>query len=236
MIDVLFLIAGLALTFWILRHHLSLGRCLWIFCFIFHGSLGFYLMNYLTGYPFGELMVSLPFKATMISSFHWSLPFWWIILLINAYIIVSVILVHEQKEFVQENRFLIALLTGVIIAMVHATWEPIAVNHRAYWFWLDRDRGYYGTPRLNLVGWHVVGVLLSFLIAKSMSPAIWKTSNAWKSLALLGMIELYLGYLNWKSQFFIPVFIALNLTGILAGALLISDGYWKKSNPEQSKQ
>jgi uncharacterized membrane protein len=240
MIDALCLFAGLLLTFLIAQRDLPLKSCLWLFGSIYFSSIGFYLLSYFTRVPFGELMAPSLFKQPILASFHWSLPFWWIILLTHAYIITSVILVQGHRDLVQESMFLIVLMTGITVALIHATLEPIAVNLRQYWFWLDRDMSYYGTPRLNLAGWYLVSVLICFLLTRLIDPSVWKVSTAWRSLALLGSIELILGFLNWKAQFFIPVFIALNLTGILAGALLISEAYWKKThgqtNPEPSRQ
>jgi uncharacterized membrane protein len=230
MIDTLFLVAGLLTTFLIARRDIPSRTCFLLFGLVGIGSLGFYLVSYFTGFPFGELMAPSRFNEPILSSCHWSLPLWWIILLTHAYIITSVILVQGQKELVQESIFLIVLLTGMITALVHATWEPIAVNVRQYWFWLSRDMSYYGTPRLNLVGWYVVSVFFCFLLTRMIDPSVWRVSTAWRSLTLLGLTELILGFWSWKAQFFIPVFIALNLTGILAGALLISEAYWKKFN------
>lgn len=230
MIDTLLLFAGVLITTLIASRDIPRKSCFLLFGFIYFSSAAFYVASYFTGFPFGELMAPSPFKQPILSSFHWSLPFWWMILLTHAYIISSVILVQGRKELVQESILLIVLISAATAALVHATWEPIAVNIKQYWFWLNRDKDYYGTPRLNLAGWYLVSVGLYFYITRRIDPSVWRVSTAWLSLAVLGSIELILGFLNWQAQFFIPVFIALNLVGLLAGALLLSEAYWKKIN------
>jgi uncharacterized membrane protein len=223
LIDCGFLLTLLISTWMILRRDLPFKSSI-LFCgFIVFSSAVFYIISYYTAYPFGELMAPPIFKMRIFSIVPWSLPLWWLVLLANAYVIASVLLVGGRKELVPESRLLIVLITGGTVALTHATWEPIAVNFKDYWFWLDRDHEYYGTPRPNLAGWYIVGVTLAWLASHRIDPSSWKISTAWRSLGVIASIELLLGILNWQSHFYIPVFISFNLVGVLVVALLLSD-------------
>jgi uncharacterized membrane protein len=216
--DVLFLGLLLFATFKVLYREIS-KTTFYFLAVVFVLTSLIYFLNDLIGYPFGEMMSSR--EIVFGSTYPWFLPLWWIVIFIPAYVVASVILVQGKVELVQESKILVLLLAGGITALIQATCEPIGANMKQYWFWLEREHSYYGTPRTNLVGWYIVGVLLAWILSKKICPSMWKISTAWLSLGLLSSIALLSGLMSWQVQFYIPVFISINLIGVLTAALLI---------------
>ncbi len=221
--DCVFLsLAGL-LTLLIARRDFGWKELVEVTVFVLLGSAAVEIVGVKSGFPFGKYMYTESLGAH-IGGIPWIIPVCWFILVINAYIICSVLVVPREGEISRDALVLLILITSVVVTLVDLNLEPVAVNVKQYWSWMDRDRAFYGVPRINFFGWFSVSLILVSALCHMLDPRRWKLSTAWGSLCLLGSIQLFFAVMNWQAHQYAPVLISLNLIGILAIGLAYLSG------------
>jgi len=214
--DCVFLsLAGLLSFLWIQRDH---GwRCAIAGSLLILGGAGVAeMLGVRTGYPFGSYYYTDRLGWRLFGLMPWIIPVCWTIVMANAYAICSVMIARRHRVHSSDAQLLLVLLTAMTVTFVDFNLEPVAVNVRKYWIWLEGDQVYYGVPRLNFFGWFFVSLILVSLLSHLLNPRQWRLSTAWRCLALLSSIQFFFMLLNWQAGQYVPVLIGLNLTGALA--------------------
>ena len=183
--------------------------------FLILASTAVEIMGVKTGIPFGQYVYTEQLGHGL-GGVPWIIPICWFILLLNAYIICSVLIVPREGALSHDSLILVILATSVVVTLVDLNLEPVAVNLKQYWHWVDRKGSFYGVPRINFFGWLSVSIVMVSALAHVLDPRRWKLSTAWVSLFVLGSIQLFFALMNWQAHQFVPVIISLNLIGILA--------------------
>lgn len=178
------------------------------------------MVNLKLGYPFGQLIYTGRLGFRIGGVMPWIIPFFWLLLVLNAYILSSGILISWYDPRSNDFQISLIFLAAIVATLMEACWEPMAMNIKQYCFWLDRDRIYYGLPRLNFFGWLVLSMLLSGMLGWVLDPKRLRLSTAWMSWILFGVMAMFLALLNWHAHQYLPVMISLNLIGFLAIGLL----------------
>ena len=185
-------------------------------------------LGVMTGFPFGRYVYTDQMGWKLLGIIPWIIPACWLILVFNAYIICCVLIIPRHLPLRDGNHLLI-LVTAFVVTLVDFNLEPVAVNVKQYWIWLERDHVYYGVPRLNFFGWFVISMILAGVMSQVLDPRRWRWSTACVSWTILGSIQLFFAVLNWQAGQLIPVVITLNLMGLLAiGLVFLWDS---KSSP-----
>ena len=175
-----------------------------------------------TGYPFGEYEYTERLGWRLFHLMPWIIPVCWLIVVISAYAVCSAMIASRHRVHSSDKQLLLILLTSMVVTFVDFNLEPVAVNIKHYWMWLESDRAYYGVPRLNFFGWLFVSLVLVSALSHLLDPRQWRLSTAWKFFALLTSILFFFMLLNWQAGQYAPVLIGLNLTGCLAIGLVAS--------------
>lgn len=225
--DCVFLSMAGCLTFLIARRDFGIRDVASAAVFALAASAAVEIIGVKTGFPFGDYRYT-GLMGAQVFGIPWIIPVCWFIILINAYIVISALVVSRGEEVSRDAHLLLILLTALVVTLTDVNLEPVAVNVRLYWFWMDMDRVFYGIPRLNFFGWFAISVTLASALVHILDPRRWRPSTAWVSLALLASLQLFFAILNWRAHQFIPVFVSLNLTGFLAIGLA-----WKQRSMKE---
>ncbi|MBI4026428.1 MAG: carotenoid biosynthesis protein [Verrucomicrobia bacterium] len=195
------------------------------------------MIGLLSGYPFGACMFTEKLGPRLFGLMPWIMPVCWLIAVINAYVVCSVLVMSRLSQPSQDSQVLLALLTAVTVTVMDMNYEPVAASVKQYIHWQEWDRAYYGVPRLNFFGWFTVSLILASILSHILDPKKWRLSTAWMCLGLLATFQLLLSAMNWQAHQYAPVMIALNLTGILAIGLacLLKDAPADGAPPDHSR-
>jgi uncharacterized membrane protein len=188
------------------------------------GSALIEFLNLFYGLPFGNLMYTDGLGLRLFKQLPWIIPFLWFVLLANVYVICSVIVFNRTSSVVPETKFMVIVLSSLMVALMGANWEPVALNVKEYWISLERDQWYYGISRLKFIGWFTTSVLLIGISTTYVDPRRFRIQTAWKSLLLLASIQFLFCVINWQAEQFLPVILGLNVIGGLSVGLIYISG------------
>lgn len=103
-----------------------------------------------TGYPFGRYFYTDVWwptaKLTNGNDFPILVPFAWGLVTLGAYAVAV-------RFTPLRNRILLALLVGLIAALVDLAMEPVMTGVLHYWIWLQHGPLPGGVPWMNFFGW-----------------------------------------------------------------------------------
>jgi uncharacterized membrane protein len=180
----------------------------------------------LTGVPFGPFVYTDEAGPKLFNVLPWSIPFLWIIIILNSRGVARLILRPWRKSRLYGFR-LIGLTTALVVVLDFGL-EPYATRVSNYWFWHPTKLGFLwcDTPPSNFLGWVVtVLVILAFvtptLINKSHRkfPSEYYSSTTWLLLSLLFLAGAMKHQL-WLAAGFIAV------SDIIVAAFVIRGARW----------
>jgi uncharacterized membrane protein len=218
----LILFSGLT-TFLLLKRDVSYKTAILITATLLVFSFVIQWIALKTDYPFGSFMYTENLSSQIFDLIPWAVPILWFVMIVNAYVIASVLFTRKIGERI-DSQTLIVAVTALVVTLMDLNLEPVAVNVKQFWFWLERDWAYYGIPRINFFGWLCISLLLSALLILWFSPHKFKISTAWYSLLVLTVMQTLWAVLNWQAGQYIGTFVGLNTLGLLAvGLLFVSE-------------
>jgi uncharacterized membrane protein len=145
----------------------------------------------ITGIPFGPVNYSEVFGEKFFSVLPWTVPFIWIMVVINGRGVARLIMRPWRKT--NYYGFWVIGLTCLLAVLLDLSLEPFAVASQ-YWFWQVPDGvwTWYSAPWSNFLGWFITALAalvfaMPWLINKQpikqpmdYQPLIlWLLMNAW---------------------------------------------------------
>ena len=169
------------------------------------------------GLPFGAYFYTDRLGPRLLNM-PWIIPCCWMFLMICGQAIASATLARRVRN-PDDVWPLSCLAAAAIVTVFDLLLEPVAVDLKLYWGWLDRAGIWYGAPRLNFAGWFVLSLVLSAGISRVLKPARWRLRTAAGAWLLLASTVFLFGGMSWRAGQHAPAWVGLNLVGLTAVAL-----------------
>jgi uncharacterized membrane protein len=117
-------------------------------------------LGVLTGIPFGPCLYTSAAGPKIFNTLPWSVPFIWIIVMLNSRGVGRLILRPWRKSRVYGFRLI--GLTTILAIIFDFGLEPFATRVGHYWFWQPTKLHllWQGTPASNFLGWLVTALLI----------------------------------------------------------------------------
>lgn len=170
LLETIVLFLGLATTLVSLSGHLPAQNVLLATAIIGLIGGGIELIGALTGVPFGPVVYTQAAGPQLFDSMSWSVPFVWVIAVLNARGVARLIMRPWRK--LRIYGYWIMGLTALLTLLFDFGLEPYATRFNHYWLWRPTKLPFdwYGTPLSNFLGW-LVTVVLALAFA---TPALMK--------------------------------------------------------------
>jgi uncharacterized membrane protein len=113
-----------------------------------------------TGMPFGPFVYTREAGPQIFNTLSWSVPFIWVIAILNSRGVARLILRPWRK--LRVYGFWLIGLTTALTLLLDLGLEPFATQTRHYWLWLPTKLpiNWYGAPASNFLGWLVSTLLI----------------------------------------------------------------------------
>lgn len=168
-----------------------------------------------SGFPFGRYAYTDLMGGKIGGILPWVIPVCWLILVFNAYVIISIIFSGQKRRGI-----ISILLTATVVTLVDLNLEPFAVHTMQYWIWEMKDSAYYGVPWTNFLGWFMIATGLTGGLNRIFDSSCWRISTGWISWTLLGSIQFFFALMNMQSGRVLPAGVALGVTCCLSLGLI----------------
>jgi uncharacterized membrane protein len=184
-----------------------------------------HLLTVLIAVPFGPLAFTDRAGPTLGLPVPWSIPFLWVVLVLNSRGVARLILRPWRKT--RAYGFWLIGLTALLTLAIELTLEPYASLTRHLWFW-GRIRGgvaWYSAPWINFVGWGLMTLLILAFATPSLinkKPARSGPPNYYPLIVCL-LVELLFGlsaglHQLWGAAAFTAVIAVVSSTFAVRGA------------------
>lgn len=119
-----------------------------------------HLLGSFTGIPFGPVIYSREAGPLLFNSLSWSMPFIWIVAVLNSRGVARLMMRPWRK--LRVYGFWVIGLTTALTLLLDLGLEPFATRHQHFWLWQPTKLAidWYGAPLSNFLGWIVTALLI----------------------------------------------------------------------------
>jgi uncharacterized membrane protein len=119
-----------------------------------------HLLNAFLEIPFGRFTYTNEAGPQFYNALSWSVPFLWVIAVLNARGVARLILRPWRK--IRIYGFWLIGLTAILTLLFDFGLEPFATRVKHYWLWSPNrvPFDWYGAPVVNFIGWMVTTLLI----------------------------------------------------------------------------
>jgi uncharacterized membrane protein len=139
--------------------------------------------------PFGPFIYTSSIGPLMFKTLPWAMPLIWVAIVLNSRGVARLILRPWRKT--KNYGFRLIGLTGVLVLLFDAAFEPFATRVKHYWHWqpMALPLAWQGAPIVNFLAWGFIAVLMLFLV----TPALISKKPRTKSSPYYHPLGLWLG-------------------------------------------
>ncbi len=126
---------------------------------------GLHALGALTGVPFGPFQFTGGAGRELIPGLPWSLPFLWLVLVVNSRGVARLILRPWRAS--RDYGFWLIGLTALLCAATGLALEPYVTRVKRVWEWTPTrlPLDWYGAPLTNFLSWGVGTLLIMAIVA-----------------------------------------------------------------------